>query len=50
MVESYRLQKRICYKLNVKHDPKGYWESNRELVPKKEQCHRSGVYKKMEGM
>jgi hypothetical protein len=27
-----KLQKRICYKINVRHDPVGYWESNRELV------------------
>jgi hypothetical protein len=27
-----RLQKRVCHKLNVRHDIQGYWESNRELV------------------
>ncbi len=27
-----RLQKRICGKLNVTHDEKGYWENNREKV------------------
>jgi hypothetical protein len=27
-----QLQQRICNKLNVKDDPKGYWKSNRELV------------------
>ena len=27
-----RLQKRICYKLNIMHDPEGYWESNREQI------------------
>lgn len=27
-----RLQKRVCNKLNVRHDPQGYWDSNRERV------------------
>lgn len=39
-----RLQQRICYKLNVVHDPKGYWESKGsspdEADIKKEQRHR----------
>ena len=26
------LQKRVCHKLNVKHDLQGYWDSNRERV------------------
>jgi hypothetical protein len=40
-----RLQKRICYKLNVLHDPEGYWESNREQIwvklTKTKQCDQS---------
>jgi hypothetical protein len=48
-----RLQQRICYKLNVKHDPKGYWGSNREQVrvklAKKRNNVTEAIRKKMEG-
>lgn len=48
-----RLQRRICYKLNVIHDPKGYWESNREPVrvklTKKRNNVTESIRKKMEG-
>ncbi len=43
----------ICYKLNVKHDPKGYWGSNREQVrvklAKKRNNVTEAIRKKMEG-
>jgi hypothetical protein len=48
-----RLQQRICYKLNVVHDPKGYWESNREAVrvklTKKRNNVTESIRRKMEG-
>lgn len=48
-----RLQKRICYKLNVLHDAKGYWESQREPVrvklAKKRNNVTEAIRKKMEG-
>jgi hypothetical protein len=47
------LQKRICYKLNVRHDPEGYWERNRESVRvklmKKRNNTTESIRKKMEG-
>jgi len=49
-----RLQKRICYKLNVMHDPEGYWESNREQIrvklTKKRNNVTEAIRRKMEGM
>jgi hypothetical protein len=38
-----RLQKRICGKLNVTHDEKGYWENNREKVRTKLTRKRNNV-------
>jgi hypothetical protein len=38
-----RLQKRICGKLNVTHDPRGYWENNREKVRTKLTRKRNNV-------
>jgi hypothetical protein len=48
-----RLQKIICYELNVLHDPEGYWESNREQIrvklTKKNNVTKA-IRRKMEGM
>jgi hypothetical protein len=38
-----RLQKRICGKLNVTHDERGYWENNREKVRTKLTRKRNNV-------
>jgi hypothetical protein len=38
-----RLQKRICYKLNVRQDPVGYWETNREQIRAKLTKKRNNV-------
>jgi hypothetical protein len=38
-----RLQRRICGKLNVTHDPGGYWENNREKVRTKLTRKRNNV-------
>ena len=48
-----RLQKRICSKLSVTHDDRGYWEMNREKVRTKLTRKRNNVMeavrKKMTG-
>ena len=38
-----RLQKRVCAKLCVTHDPAGYWEMNREKVRTKLTRKRNNV-------
>ena len=38
-----RLQKRICYKLTVSYDTRGYWENNREKVRAKLTKKRNNV-------